>query len=124
MLAAVAFRFVLAEMLPNLPYLTWMDNYTTFSFGIVALFILQNSVSAYLIEYPSVDLIYGIVVAGLLLGVNVWFILALVTDWFRKSWDDMDIEDRESDDAEFTFRSPDDRSLDDDPSTHKNDENP
>ena len=117
MLAAVAFRFVLAEMLPTLPYLTWMDNYTTFSFGVVALFIFENSITVYPwinARYPRFDRIFGFTIGGILILVNGFFLIAMLTDWFKKSWEKMDVEDRESDDSQYTQHSDPSHVLGDD----------
>jgi len=117
MLAAVAFRFVLAEMLPTLPYLTWMDNYTTFSFGVVALFIFENSITVYPWineRYPRFDRIFGFTIGGILILVNGFFLIAMLTDWFKKSWEKMDVEDRESDDSQYTQHSDPSHVLGDD----------
>ena len=114
MLTMVAFRFALNSILPNVPYLTWMDHYITFSLGIVALFICENAIAGFmpnpllstdaeiiLFFLRNIDRVFGWIIGLSLFIVNIIFIIAMCTNICRYSWKEMDQKNRGSEGDDF-----------------------
>ena len=111
MLATVAFKFVITNILPPVSYLTWMDRYITINFVVIALFVAENATAWYFdheyfngifgIKWLNFDVAFFIFITTTMVFTNVFFIFALNTNVFRYSWQEMDRQDRENEDDDF-----------------------
>ena len=103
LLVIVAFKFVIASLLPPISYLTWMDFYVIIHVLVITLFIIENTI-AHTIDSNTennsainIDWIFGIIVGIIVFIVNFLMIFASSTHYFRHSWEEMDKQDRDND---------------------------
>jgi hypothetical protein len=80
LLTAVAYKFVVASAIPQVSYLTWLDQYISFCFGYLCVIIAENAIFPFLETRPGWslrgdhELYVFILLAGLFTLVNVlWF---------------------------------------------------
>eukprot|EP01084_Bolivina_argentea_P318433 552228_1 len=108
MLAAVAYRFIVTQMLPKVSYLTIMDYYILLGFVSVMVLIAENAIAGVqsLDKYgAAIDLWCAILFGAMWLIVHIIALVALLrNECLRVSWTDMDkIDQEEDEEAEFIF---------------------
>ena len=99
LLVIVAFKFVIASLLPPINYMTWLDYYVMFNVLIIASFVLENTIANSV--QNNIDLYFGITIAIVIFCTNCFMILASCTNHFRLSWEIMDIKDRDNEADDF-----------------------
>lgn len=97
MIAAVAFRVVVAGMLPKVSYFTLVDYYLLIGFAMVGMFILENSIAGHLGGKTGKlvdEYVFGI--SGIFWIVfHVFVFWAMSGDSLKENWDAMDLQDEE-----------------------------
>lgn len=97
MLTIVAFKFILAQQLPPVSYLTLLDMYIMICFLVIIVVLLENVVLVMLIGYSDgdvlsrIDMIFNVLLASFWI-VGHAILLFAPNEWFRHPW--KDIEDR------------------------------
>ena len=104
LLAAVAFRFVVASILPKVSYLTLMDYYLIVTFVALTILLFEQAIISMpsVINYVHADIIEYCILfiwASIWFGVHIISFIALINDNFlRITWTKMDRIDSEIDD--------------------------
>jgi len=89
-LTAVAYKYVIAQQLPKVNYLTTLDKYVVISFLIIGLGAVENFVLAFVAQNHAslarrIDIIYTSVLAGFWILMHIFFLCS--SKYLRQSWE-------------------------------------
>lgn len=88
-LTIVAFKFVIAGMVPPTPYLTFLDKYFLFSFVVIGTEVVENFILSYATSNSSLHFEYVFYFILFVLWILLHLILVIGThfQWFFQSWE-------------------------------------
>ncbi len=99
MLTVVAFKFVIAGMVPPTPYLTFMDKYVLSAFVLIGMIVVENFLVSFAENRDTARILdygFSFVLAVLWLSFHLFMIVGTRCSWFYISWDKVRERDDES----------------------------